>query len=58
MKLIIRMFALTLIIAAAFAGNSSPRTSTIASITPSSVPGGGGPMPTCNPFTSSCPVIR
>jgi len=58
MKLIIRMFALTLIIAAAFAGNSSPATATTASVTPSSVPGGGGPMPTCDPFHSSCPPIR
>lgn len=58
MKLIIRMLALTLILAAAFAGNSSPRNSTVASITPSSVPGGGGPMPTCNPFTQNCPPIR
>jgi hypothetical protein len=24
----------------------------------SSVPGGGGPMPSCNPFTSACPPIR
>jgi hypothetical protein len=58
MKLIIRMFALTLVVAAAFAGNSSHKTSTVASITPSSVPGGGGPMPTCNPFTENCQSIR
>jgi hypothetical protein len=58
MKLIIRMLALTLILAAAFAGNSSSRNSTVASMTPSSVPGGGGPMPTCNPFTQICPPIR
>jgi hypothetical protein len=58
MQLIIRMLALTLILAAAFAGNSSPKNSTVAAITPSSVPGGGGPMPTCNPFTQACPPIR
>jgi hypothetical protein len=30
----------------------------LASNIPSSVPGGGGPMPSCNPFTSTCPSIR
>jgi hypothetical protein len=58
MKLIIRIFALTLVLAAAFAENSASKTATIATITPSSVPGGGGPMPTCNPFKQSCPPIR
>jgi hypothetical protein len=58
MKLAIRISALTLVLAATFAGNSTPKTVTIAAITPSSVPGGGGPMPTCNPFKQSCPPIR
>jgi hypothetical protein len=58
MKLIVRISALTLVIAAAFAGNSTPRTSTVAANIPSSVPGGGGPLPTCNPFTQNCSPIR
>jgi hypothetical protein len=58
MKLIIRISALTLVLAAVFAENSAPKAVTIAAITPSSVPGGGGPMPTCNPFKESCPPIR
>ncbi len=58
MKLIIRIFALTLIVAAAVAGNSAASTSASSSSIHSSVPGGGGPMPFCNPFTSACPPIR
>jgi hypothetical protein len=59
MKLIIRICALTLIAVAVLASNSVARTSTVASNIHSSVPGGGGPMPACNPFTSnSCPTIR
>jgi hypothetical protein len=33
-------------------------TSAAASNIHSSVPGGGGPMPACNPFNSNCPTIR
>jgi hypothetical protein len=58
MKLIIRISALTIVLAAAFAENSAPKTATVAAMTPSSVPGGGGPMPTCNPFKQTCPPIR
>ena len=59
MKLFIRISALSLIVLAAVASNSSAKTSKVASITPSSVPGGGGPMPTCNPFKDpNCPSIR
>jgi hypothetical protein len=59
MKLFIRVTALTLVVAAAIAGNSSPKSTMIANNIPSSVPGGGGPMPSCNPFTTpNCPPIR
>lgn len=58
MKLIVRIFALTLILAAIFTMSSSARSSAMASATHSSVPGGGGPMPTCNPFSSPCTPIR
>jgi hypothetical protein len=58
MKKIIRISLLTLVIGAAFGGNLFSKTAATASSTPSSVPGGGGPMPTCNPFTQSCPTIR
>jgi hypothetical protein len=58
MKLIIRIFALTLIAAAAVAGDSSAANFAVASTIHSSVPGGGGPMPACNPFTTNCTPIR
>jgi hypothetical protein len=58
MKLIIRIFALSLIVLAAVAGDSGASSSNVASILPSGVPGGGPPGPTCNPFTSNCPPIR
>lgn len=59
MKLFIRISALTLVIAAAVAGSYTPKTTNLASNSiHSSVPGGGGPMPSCNPFTSPCPTIR
>jgi hypothetical protein len=58
MKLIIRIFALTLVVLAAVAGNSVASTSNLASNIHSSVPGGGGPMPACNPFNSNCTPIR
>jgi hypothetical protein len=59
MKLFIRISALTLVVAAALAGSYTPDATNLASNSMhSSVPGGGGPMPSCNPFTSSCPTIR
>jgi hypothetical protein len=58
MKLFIRIAALTLIVAAAVAGNTAGKNTTLASNIHSSVPGGGGPMPSCNPFISNCPTIR
>ncbi len=58
MKLIIRIFALTLVVLAAVAGNSVASTSNVASNIRSSVPGGAGPMPSCNPFNSNCSTIR
>ncbi len=58
MKMVLRISLLTLIISAAFGGNVFSKTQ-VATLTPSSVPGGGGPMPTCNPFTNpNCQVIR
>jgi hypothetical protein len=59
MKLIVRISALTLVVVALASGGSASKTSVVASNLYSSVPGGGGPMPSCNPFTSSnCPPIR
>lgn len=58
MKLIIRIFAISLVVLAAVAGNSVASSSNIASNIHSSVPGGGGPMPSCNPFNSNCSTIR
>jgi hypothetical protein len=55
MKTAIRVSALTLVIAAAVAGNSVPKNSTVAAIHQSSVP---GPTPYCNPFTDKCPNMR
>jgi hypothetical protein len=55
MKLAIRIAALSLVVAGAVAGNSLPKTSTLAAIHQGTVP---GPTPTCNPFTQSCPSIR
>jgi hypothetical protein len=58
MKHAIRIFALAFIVAAAFTGNPLAKGSTTAAELHSSVPGGGGPMPTCNPFKETCPPIR
>jgi hypothetical protein len=58
MKIAIRISALAFLVAAAFAGNPHLSASTTGSTVPSSVPGGGGPMPICNPFTQTCPPIR
>ncbi len=55
MKIMIRSLALLLVISAALVGNSLPSAVSAAAITSSNVP---GPMPTCNPFTQKCPVIR
>jgi hypothetical protein len=58
MKLAIRISALAFLVAAAFAGNPHMSSSAVDSNIQASVPGGGGPMPTCNPFTQVCPPIR
>jgi hypothetical protein len=58
MKLIVRIFAITLVAAAALVGGSASANSAVASNMPSSVPGGGPPGPTCNPFTTNCPPMR
>ena len=58
MKIALRVSALAFLVAAAFAGNPHLNNSTVAPTVPSSVPGGGGPMPVCNPFTQVCPPIR
>jgi hypothetical protein len=58
MKLTLRISALAFLIVAAFAGNPHVNSSQLATTVPSSVPGGGGPMPICNPFTQVCPPIR
>ena len=58
MKLLIRIAALSLVAVAAVS-NSNSSNVTVASNIPSSVPGGGGPMPSCNPFTTpNCQTIR
>ena len=58
MKLFIRISALAIAIAAAVAGDSVTQAPMVASNIHGSVPGGGGPMPVCNPFRESCPPIR
>jgi hypothetical protein len=59
MKKAVRLILLTLVIGSAFGGNSLSKTRLTTALTPASVPGGGGPMPTCNPFTNpNCPSIR
>lgn len=58
MKTILRISLLTLVIGTVFGGNAFSKTQA-ATLTPSAVPGGGGPMPTCNPFTNpNCQTIR
>jgi hypothetical protein len=57
MKLLIRISALSLVVLAAVASSSSAKTAG-SQVTPSSVPGSGGPAPTCNPFNNICPPIR
>jgi hypothetical protein len=58
MKLILRISALTLLVAAAVAGKSLTDTAAVATNIHGSVPGGGGPMPVCNSFQESCSAIR
>jgi hypothetical protein len=58
MKHAIRITALAFLVASAFAGAPHVTNATMASNIQSSVPGGGGPMPTCNPFKEACPPIR
>jgi hypothetical protein len=55
MKLFIRVSALTLVFAAAIAGNSLPKTSAVAAIHQGTVP---GPTPYCNPYIEKCPNMR
>ena len=55
MKLVIRITAATVIIAAAVAGNSLAKPSAVAAIHQSNVP---GPTPYCNPFTEKCAPMR
>lgn len=55
MKLAIRVSVVTLVLAAAVAGNSMSKNSTLAAVHQSSVP---GPTPYCNPFTEKCPNMR
>ena len=55
MKFAVRVAALTLVVAAAVAGNSLPKNTDIAVMHKASVP---GPLPLCNPFTQTCPNIR
>jgi len=52
MKLVIRIAALTLVVAAAIAGNALPKTQSLAAIN------GNSPAPMCNPMNEVCPNIR
>lgn len=55
MKLVIRIFVLGVIVAAAVVGNTLPKPQAVGAIHQSSVP---GPTPTCNPFVQKCGNIR
>lgn len=55
MKLVIRVSAVTLVLAGAAFGNSLPKSSAAAAIHQSSVP---GPSPYCNPFIEKCGNMR
>ena len=55
MKLGLRVAAFTLVVAAAVAGNSVPKNTTVASMHRGTIP---GPVPLCNPFTQTCQNIR
>jgi len=53
MKVVIRVTVFASIIAAAVVGNSLPKNGHLkTAFAPT------GPMPTCNPFTQTCPNIR
>ena len=54
MKSAMRVFACTLLILAAAAGNFHAKTASGARIIIANVPG-GGPIPMCNPFVQNCP---
>ena len=58
MKLSLRISGLAIIVAATFAGTPHAVSIATPSNLYSSVPGGGGPMPVCNPFKEVCPTIR
>jgi hypothetical protein len=55
MKLALRVIAFTFVVAAAIGGNLLPRHTALAAVHQASVP---GPLPTCNPFTQTCPNTR
>lgn len=55
MKATVRVIAITFVVAAAIAGNSLPKNSTVAVAHHALVP---GPIPTCNPLTQSCGNVR
>jgi len=57
MKLVVRLFALVLFVAAAIIGNTSVTIDHSATVQVAGVPG-GGPIPMCNPFREKCPNIR
>jgi hypothetical protein len=52
MKLLIRIAALTLFVAAAVAGNTLPKTQNLGAIH------GNSPAPMCNPLNETCQNIR
>jgi hypothetical protein len=55
MKFAVRIFALAVVAAAAIAGYSTPRSS---SVLPNHQTATATPAPMCNPFTEKCPPIR
>lgn len=58
MKHVPRLSALVVILAAAFMGSPLITPHPTISSLQSGAPGGGGPMPVCNPFEGACPLIR
>ena len=55
-KVVPRILACTLVIAAAAAGNSLNKAK-VSTVIVAGVPG-GGPIPMCNPYVQKCPNIR